>query len=554
MKMKKIVCFLLALTLVFSVASVAFAAVSYKDGELTVSATIASDDLRAYSVKVDGNDTGRSLTAGNSSVTISKKYDAGTHTVTVENDFAGVIYSGSFTVAGEATEEPTQEPTAEPTAEPVVTEEPTQEPTAEPTTVPEPTGPVSLGSVSYKNGVISFSVSNLTKSAEVWVDGGATSLSITGSGSYTLSMRLKPGTHTLMIYNPTLDVNPSRSFEFNPTTPTVSGSYTEVGKLIVTVGNLNNPSEIWLDGGASNLSVSADGSYVLNVNLTEGSHTLLVYDAINDLKGYGTVVVDHIWQETPAKEATCTEAGNTEGKVCLICGKVEKELKEIPALGHDIVEDAEVPATCTKDGLTKGEHCTRCDDATVKQEVVKALGHKYVVVDRSNGRVTYKCERCGDTFSVQTEEPVKKNIYGSIVKDANAVEVDYTANASKADAKTLVIVADLTSKQNLTSELGLYLDDALIAQLKNEGYTAVNFLNGDASIVIELDKISATWFSTNSAIWCYVFSTDPAAENGTLVKVEAQISGTEKVAADAFEGVTLKKATGDVEVTANGIY
>ena len=72
--------------------------------------------------------------------------------------------------------------------------------------------------------------------------------------------------------------------------------------------------------------------------------------------------------------------------------------------------------------------------------------------------------------------------------------------------------------------------------------------------MITLKEISPLWFSTNNAIWSYVFSTDPAAENGTLVKVEALVSATEKIAADAFSGVILKTVKGDLEITANGIY
>ena len=245
--------------------------------------------------------------------------------------------------------------------------------------------------------------------------------------------------------------------------------------------------------------------------------------------------------------------GNTEGKVCEICGKVEKELKVIPALGHDIIVDAAVEPTCTKAGLTEGQHCSRCGEATVAQVEIPALGHNYVVVERTVTKVLYKCTRCGDSFTDENTKAIK-NAYGTIVYDANMVKVDYTAAANKLDKKVLVIVADLASAPDLTTELGLYLSEDLIKQLKKEGFTAVNFLNGDASIVIELDEIKPEWFAEGTTIWNYVFSTDPAAEGGILVKVEAQISGTEKVPADAFTGVTLKKAEGDVAVTANGVY
>ena len=170
----------------------------------------------------------------------------------------------------------------------------------------------------------------------------------------------------------------------------------------------------------------------------------------------------------------------------------------------------------------------------MKPETVAALGHS----------------RCGATYEkVDPNYKSNKNAYGSILKDVNNVYVDYTADGKD---KILVITADL--KANLTSEIGMYLDADLIAQIQKEGYTAIEYINGEADIVIELAEISDTWFDTDSAIWFYVFSTDPAAEEGTLVKVEAQISGEEKVAATAFAGVTLKAEPEDLAVTENGVY
>ena len=52
----------------------------------------------------------------------------------------------------------------------------------------------------------------------------------------------------------------------------------------------------------------------------------------------------HTEKTVPAKEATCTEPGLKEGKVCEECGEVLVAQEEIPALGHDY-----------KDGV-----CTRC--------------------------------------------------------------------------------------------------------------------------------------------------------------------------------------------------
>ena len=345
----------------------------------------------------------------------------------------------------------------------------------------------------------------------------------------------------------------TKAFEVVILTPTVSASYTKVGTLNIVVGNLNTRSEIWLDGKGIGLAVDQNGAYTYSTELKEGTHTIAVFDQANNVSGESTFVVDHIWKITPAKDATCTADGNTLGKVCEICGKVESEYKVLPALGHDVIVDEGKAATCTEAGITEGSHCQRCGEILEAQVVIPALGHNYVIVERTVAKVIYKCTRCGDSFTDENTKAIK-NAYGTIVFDANLVAVDYTAAANKLDKKVLVIVADLTSKANLTSEIGLYLSEDLIKQLKKEGFSMVNFLNGDASIMIDLAEIKPDWFTGEDAIWNYVFSTDPAAEDGILVKVEAQISATEKVPAEAFTGVTLKKADGDVAVTENGVY
>lgn len=403
---------------------------------------------------------------------------------------------------------------------------------------------VTISNPVYENGVLTLEVGGLKSYAEVWVDGSSTGVSVKGEGTVSVKLSLTPGTHTVLLYNPVLEKSPSKTFEVNKAkTPRISGSYTEVGKLVVSVSNLNGPSEIWLDGSATSRSVMADGDVVISVNLTEGAHTLLLYDAMNDLRVTASVKVDHIAKIIPGVEATCTEKGKTEGKVCAICGKVMEEQKEVPALGHKPEKVAGKEATCTEEGLTEGEKCSVCGEILKEQEKVPALGHSYVETNRTIAKVFYTCERCGDTYW-ETNRDTRNNL-GKIVKDANGVDVDYTAAPSKADEKALVIVADLTSKQDLTSELGLYLNEKLLKQLKAEGYTTVNFINGDASIVIALDNVPAAE--------CAVYSTDPAAEGGILVKVETMVKD-EKTPVDAFSGVTLKRADGDVEVTENGVY
>ncbi len=82
---------------------------------------------------------------------------------------------------------------------------------------------------------------------------------------------------------------------------------------------------------------------------------------------YHKVVID------PAKEATCTETGETEGKHCADCGEVFVEKKETPMLKHKEVTVPAEPATTEDSGLTAGKKCEICGTTIVKQETVAAI-------------------------------------------------------------------------------------------------------------------------------------------------------------------------------------
>lgn len=105
----------------------------------------------------------------------------------------------------------------------------------------------------------------------------------------------------------------------------------------------------------------------------------------------------------PGKDATCTEAGLTEGAKCSVCSKTLTKQKEIAALGHDLVADDAQPATCTAPGKAAGQHCSRCDYTTGGEELA-ALGHNYVssgtpATCTEAGYSSSTCTRCGDTSS-----------------------------------------------------------------------------------------------------------------------------------------------------------
>ena len=78
-------------------------------------------------------------------------------------------------------------------------------------------------------------------------------------------------------------------------------------------------------------------------------------------------VAEHTEKTVPGKEATCTEPGLTDAKVCEKCGKTLVEATEIPALGHDWGDwKVTVAPTYTSTGTAMRE-CSRCGKTEEKE-------------------------------------------------------------------------------------------------------------------------------------------------------------------------------------------
>ena len=65
----------------------------------------------------------------------------------------------------------------------------------------------------------------------------------------------------------------------------------------------------------------------------------------------------HVEIVIPAKDATCSEVGNTEGSACAICGKVIVPTQQIPMLKHTDNNDDGTCDICHKGGLYDGCTC-----------------------------------------------------------------------------------------------------------------------------------------------------------------------------------------------------
>ena len=109
-------------------------------------------------------------------------------------------------------------------------------------------------------------------------------------------------------------------------------------------------------------------------------------------------------EETVAGRApTCTEAGLTEGKKCSVCGETLTAQESIPAAHIEEILAAKAP-TCTETGLTEGKKCTACGEILKAQENIEALGH----TDEDGD---FKCDTCEAELCTthSPAEPIKEN-------------------------------------------------------------------------------------------------------------------------------------------------
>ena len=88
----------------------------------------------------------------------------------------------------------------------------------------------------------------------------------------------------------------------------------------------------------------------------------------------------HTAVPVPAKDATCTEKGNTAGTKCSVCNKILSGVEEIPAKGHTpgkAVKESVVLATCEAAGsYEEVVYCEVCkEELTRVSKTLPAMGH-----------------------------------------------------------------------------------------------------------------------------------------------------------------------------------
>ena len=146
---------------------------------------------------------------------------------------------------------------------------------------------------------------------------------------------------------------------------------------------------------------------------------------------------EHTPVPVPAKAATCTETGLTEGSKCQTCGVTLVEQKETPALDHDYQLKDHKDATCTEAGYDYYE-CSR-DASHHYTETIAKTGHDYTekVVSptcESDGYTIFTCNNCGDIYTGNVTEKLGHDYQLKDHKDATCTEAGYDYYECSRDA------------------------------------------------------------------------------------------------------------------------
>ena len=238
-------------------------------------------------------------------------------------------------------------------------------------------------------------------------------------------------TYTFRILDNTFTGELVMSADFAAKTKPANGKETSVdgikvadGKIIVKEKHQHNFSLKIKNAAAlrSKETCTSDAEYYYICSCGEISKTDFYVDSGSMLSHVAAKT-----QKENIKEATCTTAGSYEEVAyCALCGKAfSKELKILPALGHDEIAHEAKAATCTEKGYKAYVTCSRCDYTTFEE--TPALGHKEEKISAVAPTCTKtgltegkRCSRCG-TVLVQQKEVGKvahKWDGGNVTKNA----------------------------------------------------------------------------------------------------------------------------------------
>ena len=219
---------------------------------------------------------------------------------------------------------------------------------------------------------------------------------------------------------------------FLMTNATYSGFFTANTKELLFVDDVN-----WSSSNSGIASVSSDG----NVTAKECGSATITAQAENGASASAEFTVEHVLQNVPAVEATCTEAGklfrDSE------CTQEISQAETVVAAGHDLSKTEAKAATCTAAGNIEYWKCSKCgkyfsDEGITEIEetstVVPAKPHTLAHVNAkaatctAAGNIEYwKCSECVKYFSDEGTTEIEETATVVPVKSHTLTHVEAKA-------------------------------------------------------------------------------------------------------------------------------
>lgn len=206
---------------------------------------------------------------------------------------------------------------------------------------------------------------------------------------------------------------------------------------------------------------------------------------VQDIKALG-----HTLTKTPAKAATCTEAGNSEYYTCATCGKffsdkdgkteIVKDSWVIKALGHDLTETPVVTPTCAAGGNNEYWTCSVCHkvfkadkttETTVAKETLAKDPANHTGGTEQRGAVAASCMTAGRTADIYCKgcgEKLSKDDDGKIIPATgihNYVDGVCTTCGNKQPADNATIKAAI---EKVVADVKEAVEEVLDKAIKNE--------------------------------------------------------------------------------------
>ncbi len=205
---------------------------------------------------------------------------------------------------------------------------------------------------------------------------------------------------------------------------------------------------------------------------------------------------------------TCTEQGYTT-YTCSRCSDTY-EGNYTAAKGHTEVIDNGAEATCTEAGLTEGKHCSVCNTVLVAQETIPAKGHSYDYINLNALSHLVTCKNC-DLFVEAAHDYTAGNCICGETESKEPVEdvslkLNHSLNLASDISVNLVVSKNLLAGFDITT---VYVESTLeiyegsektgthmirIAPVENGNYYYFT-LNGLTAVQMN-DKISSVLYGT----------------------------------------------------------